>query len=116
MARLIRTAPEKRNLRRIAIVYAILANMMITQDMFDEAGIVLPMAGVAATALMQPSRSWQKGINRVAIWSFDNMFSEEKAYECAATNRCGRRPCLSRCLVSCTGTFVSARFPQGRHA
>lgn len=26
-------------------------------------------------------RSWQKGINRVVVWSFDNMYSDEKCWE-----------------------------------
>ena len=26
-------------------------------------------------------RSWQKGINRVVVWSFDNMYSAEKCWE-----------------------------------
>ena len=36
----------------------------------------------AAAGLAYPfCRSWQKGINRVAIWAYENMYSEEKAYE-----------------------------------
>ena len=81
MARLIRTAPEQRFLRRLALVYCFLCNIMVENDMLDDAGTMIAMAGIAASALMQPSRTWQKGINRVLIWSFDNMYSEEKCYE-----------------------------------
>ena len=51
MARLIRTAPERRFLRRLALVYCFLCNIMVENDMLDDAGTMIAMAGIAASAL-----------------------------------------------------------------
>ena len=50
-------------------------------DMLDEACRLLEQASHYLLETLMPSRSWATGINRVAIWSFDNMFSEEECWE-----------------------------------
>ena len=57
---------ERRFLRRLALVYVLLTNLMVESDFLEEAGRMIAMAGIAAKALMELSRTWQKGINRVA--------------------------------------------------
>ena len=109
MVQLLRTAPEVKHLRRVSVIWCFAAACMMNIDMLEEQGAAVLMAAVAAREVLKPTRSWQKGINRVVIWSFDNMYSEVQCYQC-----------VLRVLIVCavlTGAVVCQVFPipQGRH-
>jgi hypothetical protein len=87
MTRLQRTHAERRNLRKMAMVWCFMANSMLTVDMIPEAAASVMVSAMFIREVLKPSRSWQKGISRVAFWSFDNMYSEPQCYECALADR-----------------------------
>ncbi|KAL3929180.1 MAG: hypothetical protein SGPRY_002065 [Prymnesium sp.] len=81
MPLLLRTAAERRTLRRISMMLLYHANALVLNDMLEFVATSWGMSVLALRELLKPSRSWQKGINRVVVWSFENMYSEAQCYE-----------------------------------
>ena len=99
MPLLVRAAPERNTLLRVTTLFLWLTVQLAAYDELDGAFATFSVCAAAASMLAQPSRrhaallarcapvgdcslvhcslgSWQKGMNRVVIWSFDNMYSE----------------------------------------
>ena len=104
MPLLVRAAPERNTLRRVTTLFLWLTMKLAALNELDGAFQMFSVCAAAARLLVEPSRrhaallarcapvgerspvhcslgSWQKGINRVVIWSFDNMFSEHACWE-----------------------------------
>ena len=54
---------------------------LVMDDAVEDACYVLSALLAGARMLHGPSRCWQKGISRVAVWSFDNMYSDTQCWE-----------------------------------
>ena len=78
MPLLLRTATQTLTRRRqlVPLLFAFAA--LVQEDQLEEAGYLLNCVLAGARMLSGPTRSWQKGINRVTVWSFDNMYSERR--------------------------------------
>ena len=57
-------------------------------DLLEEACRFFDLATHYLAETLQPSRSWATGINRVVIWSLDNMYSEEECWERLRFHKC----------------------------
>ena len=64
----------------LAPLLALLAGAIAMHDIESSAYIFQAIA-VTTRLIAGPSRSWQKGLNRVTIWSFENMYTEEACWE-----------------------------------
>ena len=83
MTVLLRSAPERKVLRRLAMVWCYASMTCIHMGLIEEAGAAFLTGIVTMREVLKPSRSWQKGINRVPLWAFENMYSEAQCYQCA---------------------------------
>ena len=57
-------------------------------------GVFSPILLLQVLTLPLHARSWQKGINRVVVWSFENMYGEGKCYELFRFRKEDMRPLL----------------------
>lgn len=110
MPLLLRSSMEKRDMKKYAMVLMYLANAAMLAGVpaatlfYGTGAVALAQMAVAqsrrcaklftqrarcmhcrsrdacASRVRSRSRSWQTGINRVAVWSFDNMYSEEECW------------------------------------
>ena len=81
MPLLLRTATQAmlRHRQLVPLIFAFYA--LVMDDELEEACYVFSAVLCGARMLSGPSRSWQKGINRVTIWSFENMYSDTQCWE-----------------------------------
>ena len=81
MPLLLRTATEVMLRRRMLVPLVFGFSVLVMDDQLEDACYILTAALAGARMLSGPSRSWQKGINRVAVWSFDNMYTDTQCWE-----------------------------------
>ena len=81
MPTLLRTAAQNDAYLKWVDELLILSIECADSDMLDEACRLLEQASHYLLETLMPSRSWATCINRVAIWSFDNKYSEEECWE-----------------------------------
>ena len=81
MVLLVRTHRETTTTTRMLPVLLLAAggSLVFNDDLDTALGAGL-MAFRSLVFLAQPSRSWASGISRAAIWSLDNMYSEEQCW------------------------------------
>ena len=81
MPLLLRSATQAMLRRRqlVPLIFAFYA--LVMDDELEDACYMFSAVLCGARMLSGASRSWQKGINRVAIWSFDNMYSDTQCWE-----------------------------------
>ena len=81
MPLLLRTATETLSRKRALVPLFFALSILVYDDQLEEASYVLSALLAGARMLHGPSRSWQKGINRVTVWSFENMYSDVRCWE-----------------------------------
>ena len=81
MPLLLRSATQVMVRRRQLVPLLFAFATLVIDDQLEEACYVLSAVIAGARMLSGPSRCWQKGINRVAVWSFENMYSDTQCWE-----------------------------------
>ena len=81
MPLLLRTSAQDAAYALQALQLIELATIFAQLNMFEECLLVLVAASASLEMTLQPSCSWATGINRVVIWSFENMYSPEECWE-----------------------------------
>ena len=81
MPLLLRSATQAMLRRRQLVPLIFIFSALMMDDELEDACYVLSAVLCGARMLSGPSRSWQKGINRVTIWSFENMYSDTQCWE-----------------------------------
>ena len=81
MVLLVRSAAETRDVEAVTAIMLIATGVsVLTGDMEATlASATLTLQGIGF--LVGPSRSWASGLNRVAVWSFDNMYTEDQCWD-----------------------------------
>ena len=88
MALMVRNQFETDNRQRqLMLLLALVAGLAMTDELEVAANLFVAVLQGAR------SRSWQRGVNRVALWSFQNMYSDGRrmlGFDAVAERRHGR--------------------------
>ena len=58
------------------MVWCFASMTCLDMGLIEEAAAAFLTGAVTMREVLKQSRSWQKGINRVPIWAFENMYSD----------------------------------------
>ena len=81
MPLLLRTAGEAIRRKQQLMPLLLLTSCLVTSDDIYAAACVTNAIAMGVRMLIGPSRSWQKGINRVTLWCFENLYTETQCWE-----------------------------------